>query len=174
MLLISVETVREENSSVDEALTSRHAFCAWDCFHDSNFPLLPVSIVTINGVKSAYELVYSNHHPPRLTPNREMRTTDKSDAVQCFVLGCRYGDAHIMSSVEEFVTFAADFFSSSVCNGLPFDPDTNNEKKIVTGYKNTLNHWQSNDCAFKIGAPGWEFCLHCEKLRRCLVKRKFR
>jgi len=128
----------------------------------------------MNETRSVYKIMYSSHRIPRLTPVKEIRTTKKSNEVQCFLMSEKYDAPRTMSSMDELVHFAAQFFSSVICNGLPFDPHTNDVKKMVSGYKNALNRWQSTKCSSKIEVTGWSFCLRCDKLRKALAMQNIR
>jgi hypothetical protein len=159
------ETAMERKSSKlvfyeDSAPTFR----IWDSFDSLKFSVKSISVVKIDVTKCACELVFSNHLIPQLISIKEIRTTVSNNEVQCLVMSTVHGDPNIMSSMEEFIDFGVQFFTTVFCCGLPFDHRFNSISELVTGYKNALNRWQSKQCTTKIEIPEWTFCLNCESL----------
>jgi len=148
-------------------------FRAWDEFQSLDYKLNSVFDglafrTGYQGAKCLVQLSCSSHRLPRSLVTKELRIT-KNQEIECFVLNEEVRVDRTISSSEELLNFATDFFSSTSCFGVPFDSRFNNVKSMMKGHRNILNRWQSNLCAKKIEISGCSSCLSCNRLRKSLL-----
>lgn len=123
------------------------------------------------------QVISSSHRLPRSVIVKEMRmaTDDNNNEITYFCMNEEVGNPQIVTSSNDLINSATEFFSSPTCYGLPFNSSQFEKiKSMRTGFKNILNRWQSSCSTGKIELSQWNWCLQCDKLRKALMIKDIR
>jgi len=172
---IILETLTSDSVVLEDPETL-HAFSIWDEFDVLEMKLTSIAQVFClhtEGRKCLIQHTDSNHRSPRSLVVKEIQTTKNCNEIKCFFMNEEVCVLQPISSSEQLLNFATEFFSPFSCFGVPFEVQFNDIKAMKKGYKNILNRWQSILCQKKIDT-GWNCCLKCDQLRKALVMKAVR